>query len=198
MKTVVQTFVSGGLEVRVYNDGSVRSVQRQGQWVFVLDGGTYMAFNPDPSFSLDPFDDASCAACPHRFYDMVPGIYGEPLVHQEPSLGLPVPTTLVCVDAHNQPAQPDPRMRIHGIVCCDTGNPTPVYRGSWSNLVKMGVAYAVQSDGTVIVNGETWYIHALANADKGRILGYFIVAGRAPVARVQLRELGDLAHLCLQ
>ncbi len=186
-KQISQRLTDRGTEVIVYDDGSIHVTHRVGQWSYVVDGGVFTAFNPDPANTTV-----------HRWYDLVVGQYGEPLIRQEPELGLPIPPGLHYLDPADQPTTPDPRMHIHGIVCCEPGNPSPVYRGSFSNFVKLGIPYAINADGTITVNGETWYIHALANADKGRILGYFAVAGRTPVQSVYVRELGDMSYLLLQ
>jgi len=147
---------------------------RHRQWVISVHSrtGRYVISNPGPHEG-------------RRYFMVVPGRDGEPIVVAEPDLALPVPSGFTYVDAQGKPVVPD--QRIAGIVCQDGP------RFSLTHARETGVWIGLQSDGSFLIDTDKWWPVTLFLKDRNRYRNYdaFLVRERREVVRVL--ELGDLS-----
>lgn len=156
-----------------------------GQWTLCV--------NPDrpddyEMFNLGPNGE-------RRYYRMIPGKYGEPLIDQEPDLAFPVPGGLGLAFFHAKPKGsgleqmvPTPEDKIIGVVC--RNGP----RFSLTNAKSKNVDIHVNPDGTIQVGDRAWWLCALFCPDAQRFtpnrwVGF--LAAEKP-AYIMVYELGEL------
>lgn len=119
-----------------------------------------------------------------HYYRVEPGKYQNPIIRVEPSRAFSCPTNLTYVDAKGNPAQPsDP---IGGIVC--QNGP----RFSLTNAAKQGVTIKVNSNGSIQIDDEVWWLRTLFLKDKQRFIGSDAYLVRERPDKVRILELGDL------
>ena len=146
------------------------------QWTLkVYPDNTYEIVNPGKDGEL-------------QFYKVVPGQYGQPLIVQEPTFGLPVPTHLKFVAADNQAVVPATGWTISGVICKDKGD--VVHRFSLSN--PKSPQCIPRAGGEIEVAGEKWYLQVLFVKDRNRTVNYDGFYGRKKPLAVRIVELADL------
>lgn len=121
-----------------------------------------------------------------RFYEVVNGPYGNPIIIVEPDLAFPCPEALTYINAKGE--QTSPTEKIGGIVCQETDG-TPVHRFSLSN--PKAPQFEVTSDG-IIIDGVNWYLFCLFSKDKNRIINYDAFYVLTKPEAVKMLELGDV------
>lgn len=148
------------------------------QWTVDVDEGTgkYNIYNPGDNNEK-------------RFYEIVAGKYGQPIIVAEPELAFDPPANLLYVNVNGENMKPD--QKIAGIVC--KNGP----RLSLSNAKINGVEISVTGDNSSLwVDGQKYYIKTLFVKDKNRVIGYdaFCVSAdeQAYPTLVRVLELGDL------
>lgn len=150
--------------------------RQYGQWVVVCTEDDYVISNVDGHGI-------------RRFFQVVKGPYGNPLMDQEPDRKLPIPDSPIFVDALGNLAIPKPHWGIIGFICRDK-NGVLIHRSSLSNpscpLHRwIGITFEVA--------GKTWYPKALIDKDRDRMIGgYVLYCTEEPQQNVKILELGDL------
>jgi hypothetical protein len=144
-----------------------------GQWTLEVDeaAGTYEFYNRDLDTGVK------------RFFRVVPGPYSAPRVEPEPELAFG-PPNLKYQNAKGQEVVPDEK--ISGIIC--QGG----IRASLSNLKSKGIAVTVNTDGSLQVGDEVWWLATLFSKDKNRFLNYDAYLVRNQPDVVTVLELGDM------
>ncbi|MFA6475387.1 MAG: hypothetical protein WCV88_04280 [Patescibacteria group bacterium] len=119
-----------------------------------------------------------------RFYAVIMGKYGQPILVADPDLAFDVPTCFQYVNINGDPV--NPTEKIAGIICKDGP------RFSLTSALDKGVVVKPNSNGSIQVGDETWYPATFFSKDKNRIIGYdaFLVKERREIVRIL--ELGDL------
>jgi len=124
-----------------------------------------------------------------RFYVVVPGDYGEPIIVQEPTYGLECPKVLYYMNKVGEVVTP--AQKIVGVVCKDEpGKDGP--RMSLTTAKEKGFKIELNEDGSIHVAGEELHINTLLNPDKNRMRGYVAFCSKVKKPAVLVRELGDL------
>lgn len=150
-------------------------VFKHGQWMVHTqegNGGGYNIYNLDPDTGKK------------RFYEVVPGKFGEPIIIAEPDLAFDAPANLCYINAKFEVVKPD--QKIAGIICQDGP------RGSLTNLKTQGKPVAVNEDGSLQIGEEKWWLSTLFLKDKNRFCGYDAFCVRERWETVDILELGDL------
>lgn len=155
-----------------------------GQWVFELSSSLsaeeiaakikagetppiddYKVYNPDPHSGA------------HRFYELRPGQYKEPLMHREPSLKVALPIGMQLIEAKQGGAQlnakdlNDADKMLVGYVLHDKSG-LVTQRMSNSNALKHGITPVFNADGSLMVAGHRYAVTMLLVPDKNRMRGY--------------------------
>ena len=149
------------------------------QWTLSVDGK-----GPDSwSYVIDNFDTSG----KRRFYRVVAGAYGQPLIDVEPDLAFEAPLVLDYVDKDGTSLARSVVGKIGGIICQNG------LRTSLTKAMDQGVVIQVNDDGSIQVGGEIWWIATILDKDKNRFLGgkdaYLV---RTRPAQVRVLELADL------
>lgn len=148
-----------------------------GQWsIRAEDGVGYEIVNLDPQSGAE------------RFYKVVPGKYGEPLLVPEPVLAFDPPQGVSYVDGKGAAAQAD--MKISGVICRNADGEISK-RFSLSRAEKDGISYQPTADG-IVVDGEVFYLKVLFIKDKNRVKNYDAFYSTEKPANVQILELEDV------
>lgn len=145
-----------------------------GQWVLKLTGkGGQSVADGDEIESYEisnPAPDGS-----KRFYEVVPGQFGQPLIVQEPSGGIPLPPGLGYKDPFGASVGV-PTGRIVGAVFQrEDGR---VAQGADGKPLRFSLSnpYAPElgtmDSGQLTLNGELWRLVRVHHADRGRIQGW--------------------------
>jgi hypothetical protein len=119
-----------------------------------------------------------------KYYQIVMGQFCQPIVIQEPSLGLDCPSKLTCFNKNGDPVVPD--QKIVGIVC--KNGP----RFSLTNAKAKGIVINVSEENHIQINGESWFINTLYMPDKNRLIGYVAFCSKEINPSVRVLEMGDL------
>ena len=150
--------------------------RQYGQWEVVCTEDDYVISNAD-------------AHGVRKFFQIIKGPYGNPLMDQEPDLKLPIPDGLTFVDASGNPAIPKPHWGISGFICRDRDGKL-VHRSSLSNPacpLHRWVHRVFEVAGTI------WYPKVLIDKDRDRMVGgYVLYCTPEPEMNVRILELGDL------
>lgn len=125
-----------------------------------------------------------------RFYEVVPGKYGQPIIVAEPDLAFEVPENLVYVNATDGKSI-KPEEKIAGIIC--QNGP----RLSLSNAKRQGIVVKTNDDGSVQVGEEKWWLFVLLQKDKNRIRNYDAFCVKEKPMFVIVAELGDMFSVML-
>lgn len=147
------------------------------QWSLkVADNGDYTIVNLAPNGT-------------RQFYCIISGQYGEPLLVPEPDLALSPPQGVTYVNAKGDVIQPD--QQISGIICKSGG--VVIHRFSLTNAKRQGIILAVNNDGSLAMNGISYYLYALVLKDAKRVRNYdaFFTSDESP-RTVKVLELEDL------
>ncbi len=121
-----------------------------------------------------------------KFYKVVDGPYGNPIIIVEPTLAFPVPEALIYVNAKGDVVVPNEK--IGGIICQEQDG-TATHRFSLSN--PKAPKFETTSDG-ILIDGVSWYLACLFSKDKNRIINYDAFYTREKPAQVKVLELSDL------
>lgn len=119
-----------------------------------------------------------------RFYKVVPGKYGQPIIVAEPDLAFKVPKNLVYVNTDGEIIRPEEK--IAGIIC--QNGP----RLSLSNAKKQDIVIKVNDDSSIQVGEKKWWLSTLFQKDKNRFRNYDAYCVKEKPKFVKLFELGDL------
>ncbi len=147
------------------------------QWRAQMGDEKYSIFNPDPSTGQK------------RFYEIVSGQYGQPIIVAEPDFAFSCPEMLNYVNAKGETTVP--AEKIAGIICNDGK------RFSLTNAKAKNITVEAQDDGSIKINDEIWWIVTLFQKDKNRIINYDAYLSKDRPEKVKILELADLADfLC--
>lgn len=149
------------------------------QWeIYVGEGedAPYVIVNQGPNGTL-------------MFYAIVSGQYGQPLIVQEPSLGVPAPKGVSILDAKGQPVSST--QNLVGFICRDYDGEI-VYRLSLTNAHNKGIRWHVSDGGVVILDEKPFWLHSLVAPDRNRMEGLVAFCGPQKRESVALLELEDL------
>lgn len=125
-----------------------------------------------------------------QYYQALCGKYGEPLLEPEPDLAVAVPKN--CVYQNKEGDQLFPDQRISGLICRNAIGEVSL-RVSLTNARNKNISWSLNDEGVLTVDGESYYLYALVQKDKNRILNYDAFFGAAPVnGSVEVLELEDL------
>ena len=134
-------------------------------------------------FNLDPETGKK------RFYEIISGQYGQPLIVAEPDLAFIPPVFLNYVDSAGDKTKPTEK--IAGIICSDGK------RFSLSGAKMKGIKIESQEDGSIKIDNEVWWIKTLFSKDKNRIINYDAFLVKEKPEKVKVLELADLTEfLC--
>lgn len=121
-----------------------------------------------------------------KFYKVVMGPYGNPMIIIEPTLAFSVPEGLTYVNSKAE--EVIPAEKIGGIICQETDGAAK-FRFSLSN--PNAPAFSITDDG-IEIDGEKWYLAVLFSKDKNRTFNYDAFFVRQKPTQVKLLELADL------
>lgn len=144
-----------------------------GQWVLEVEDTGYELYNPGPNGEK-------------RFFRVVPGQYGAPVIEPEPDLAFAVPTDLRYKNGKGEAVLPPTDQKIAGIICQDGP------RCSLTHAKSQGVEIKVNDDGSIQVGEEKWWITTLFQKDKNRFRNLDAYCVKVKPQMVRLLELGDL------
>ena len=130
-----------------------------GEMVEITD---YNLYNPDP------------ATGDKRFYEAKPGKYGEPLLFQEPTRKIALPSTMKLVDGKDNPLQADTlnatdNMLIGYVLYNNADEVTA--RDSLTKAANQGTVPVFRPDGSLMVGGRRYGVCYLITPDKNRMRG---------------------------
>lgn len=125
-----------------------------------------------------------------RFYQVVSGQFGEPIMHPEPDRALALPSDVAYVHASSGEAL-TPKGKISGILLKNAAGEI-VGRYSLTNAAEQGIGIKLYDDGSLTVDGEKYYLRSLLTKDKNRILNFDGFFSEEPQAQVKVWELADL------
>lgn len=131
-----------------------------------------------------------------RYYRAESGQYGQPLLRQEPSLGLDIPKHLVVREkAVGGNWEMAPVMlvadKLVGIIVRDE-NGKVVERASLTNLANKGGKFNFEPDGSFNLNGAKLWLEVLHSPDKNRLIGlvgYFSAKKPSCVKHLEMEDL---------
>lgn len=150
--------------------------RQYGQWTLIANDDVYAIENRDADGT-------------RKFFSVVPGKYGNPLVDQEPDRKIALPPTLRFIDGHGVLAQPKEGWGVIGFVCHNDSR-TLVHRSSLSNPQCPPHRWV---DDVFEVEGVPWHPYVLFDKDKDRMVGGYVLFCRPQPARVvKILELADL------
>lgn len=134
-----------------------------------------------------------------RFYKVIKGKYGEPIIVAEPDRAFATPVDAVYVNAKGDEVEKLPG-DISGIICQEeTGAVT--YRFSLSNpktpkfrVTKDGLILFIKGENGVVTQ-ERWYLNTLFAKDKNRVKNHDGYYSRKKPKKIKMVELQDLSFL---
>ncbi len=153
---------------------------------FTCDASGYEFYNPDP-------DNESL----RRFYEVVSGRFGAPMINAEPSLSIECPQGFDYVTASGEATTADER--IAGFICVEDGK--IVHRASLTNwVVFQKKEFKLTEESTFLVGDREWSLARILRKDKNRIFGFDVVLvplGTNTDLPVTILELEDLAVMAI-
>lgn len=152
----------------------MKEVGKFGQWSLSSDNEGYNISNIG--------DDGT-----KRFYEVVAGPYGNPVIIAEPDLAFPVPSTVDYVDS--QGSKSNPTEKIAGIICKRAGE--VVHRFSLSSPGKPDFVFEKEG-AELVIDGVRSYLRALFRKDGNRFVNYDAFYGEEKPDSVRIVELQDL------
>ena len=153
------------------------TIHTAGQWqIQVGDAGAYRLVNPAADGTL-------------QYYQAKSGKYGEPILEAEPDLAVAAPSQ--CRYIKRSGEETTPTEKIAGLICKDE-NGVVVLRLSLTNAKNKSISWSLADDGTLEVDGKTFYLHALVQKDKNRVKNYDAFFSAEPDHTVEVLELEDL------
>lgn len=117
------------------------------------------------------------------YYRIVMGKYS-PVIEVEPDRAFDAPQALKYVN--NAGEEVAAAEKVAGIICKEGP------RFSLTNAENKGIAVEVNEDGSINIDGESWWISTLFQKDKNRIFGYDAYCVKEKREVVKILELGDL------
>ena len=127
------------------------------QWRFeVAPDGAYRIINPG-------------ADGEQRFFTVVSGQYGEPIVVPEPELAFALPPHCRYVNAQGADVFPD--QKISGLICRGADGQVTL-RVSLTNAKAKGLVWSMSEDGVLTVEGRSFVLYALVVKDRNRFRNY--------------------------
>jgi hypothetical protein len=125
-----------------------------------------------------------------QYYRVVSGQYGQPLIEQEPSLGLTVPSAVSYTDSKGNPTA-NPTQKVVGLICRDASGAV-VQRLSLTNAKNKNIPFKFNDDGMLELGGEVYHLRSLVSPDKNRLIGLVGFFSPTKSDAVSVLELEDL------
>jgi hypothetical protein len=106
-----------------------------------------------------------------RYYSVVSGGYGQPLIMAEPDLAIPLPQNTAVVYATTGKPMLDLKEKIAGIIVTDAQGEA-ILRTSLTKAADNKDKIKLSDDGVLEFNGTKYYLYGIFDKDKNRIFGF--------------------------
>lgn len=153
------------------------------QWTLSVDeaNGEYSISNIDPDTGKK------------RFYEIVAGEYGQPIIIPEPELSWDIPLEMAenIVNLSGEKINSLELEKISGIICFGG----PRFSLSAAKAKNMKVEFIGGRSGKILIDQVEWYVAYIFSKDKNRIRNYDVFTYKQPRKSIMLFELQDMSDI---